>query len=110
MCTKSGHTSGRLRVTQAFIALSGIPESASVPSVISIVRIGIHEIRIFNVSSPVGDEPALWIELFDHDTKVSVDCCSFREIDAAIAAFDDMVSQAERLNEADEPEAGDAPV
>ena len=57
-----------------------------------------------------GDAPALWIELFDHDVRMSVDSCSCREIEDAVAAFDALVSQAEALNDGGGPEATDAQV
>jgi hypothetical protein len=111
MCTKSIQTSGRLRVTQAFIALSSIPGSSPAPRTLSIAMIGKCEIRMFNASSiQPGDAPPLWIELFDHDAQVSVDSCICREIDDAVAAFDELLSDAETLNEVCRPEAGDAQV
>jgi hypothetical protein len=111
MCTKPSHTSGRLRVTQAFIALSSIPGSSPVSRTLSIVIIGTCEIRMFNASSTwPGDAPSLWIELFDHGARVSVDSCSCREIDEAVAAFDELLSDAETLNQVSGPEANDAQV
>jgi hypothetical protein len=109
MCTKPGRTSGRLRTTQAFIALSSISESSSVPRTISIVKIGKYEIRMFN-GPPIwpGGTRASWLELFDHNAQLSVDSCSCREIDEALTGFDELVSQAERLNEACGPEEDDA--
>lgn len=107
MCTKSSRTSGRLRITQAFIALSSIPEVSSAPRTISIVRIGEREIRMSSaLPSRSGGAPMLWLELFDHE--VSVDSCSCREIDDAVAAFEALLAQAECLNETGKPEADDA--
>jgi hypothetical protein len=109
MCTKSGRTSGRLRTTQAFIALSSISESGSAPRTISIVKIGEYEIRMFNGSSIwPGGTRASWLELFDHNAQLSVDSCSCREIDEALTGFEGLLSQAERLNEAHGPEQDDA--
>jgi hypothetical protein len=109
MCTKSGRTSGRLRTTQAFIALSSISESSAAPRTISIVKIGKYEIRMFNGSSIwPGGTRASWLELFDHNAQLSVDSCSCREIDEALTGFDELVSQTERLNEARGPEEDDA--
>jgi hypothetical protein len=109
MCTKSGRTSGWLRTTQAFIALSSISESGSAPRTISIVKIGEYEIRMFNGSSIwPGGTRASWLELFDHNAQLSVDSCSCREIDEALTGFEGLLSQAERLNEAHGPEQDDA--
>ena len=98
MCTISGDRGGRLRVAQAYIALLSIPESGSAPKTIPVARIGKYEIRMSN-GSPVrfGDGSPVWIELFDHDALVSVDSCSCREIEDALAAFDHLVAQAQEL-------------
>lgn len=95
MCTKSSRTSGRLRVTQAYIALSDIPGSNPTPRTIVVERIGTYEIRMFN-GSPTrsGDAPRLWMELFDHDAQGSLDSCSFHEIDDALSVFDELVARA----------------
>lgn len=109
MCTKSSRISGRLRTTQAFIALSSISESNSAPRTVSIVKIGKYEIRMFNGSSIwPGRTLASWLELFDHNAQLSVDSCSCREIDEALTGFDELLSQAESLNEACGPEEDDA--
>ena len=50
---------------------------------------------MFNGSpTAAGDAPLLWMELFDHDAQMSLDSCSFREIDDAVSAFDELVAQA----------------
>lgn len=111
MCTKSSQTSGRLRVTQAFIALSSIAGSSPAPRTLSIATIGKCEIRMLNASSTwPGDAPPLWIELFDHDAQMSVDSSCCHEIDDAVAALDEWLSDAETLNEVRRPEADDAQV
>lgn len=111
MCTKPSQASGRLRVTQAFIALSSIPGSSPVSRTLSIVITGNCEIRMFNaLPTWPGDAPPLWIELFDHGDRVSVDSCSCREIDEAVAAFDALLSDAEALNAARGAEANGAQV
>lgn len=95
MCTNSSRTSRRLRVTQAYIALSGVPGSSPTPRTISVESIGAYEVRMFS-GSPArsGDAPLLWMELFDHDAQRSVDSCAFREIDDALSAFDELVARA----------------
>ena len=92
MCTKSD-ASGRLRVTQAYIALLGIAGSSFPPKMVSVTRIGEYEVRMFSgLPTECGDAP-LWMELFDHAGQVSLDSCSFREIDDAVSAFDELVAQ-----------------
>jgi hypothetical protein len=90
MCTKSD-TSGRLRVTQAYIALLGIAGSFP-PKMVSVTRMGEYEVRMFNGLPTESGDAALWMELFDHAGQVSLDSCSFREIDDAVSAFEQLVS------------------
>jgi hypothetical protein len=92
--------SGRLRVTQAFIALSSMPGSNSTQRYVTVVRVGEYEIRLFNGAPRCGDASLVWMELFDHDANRTVDSCSFREIDDAVSAFEEFVSQAKSSNEA----------
>jgi len=108
MCTKFSRTSGRLRTTQAFIALSNIPEGCGRSETISIARIGSYEIRMFSglPSWPYG-VPLIWIELFDHGVRLSADSCGCHEIDDAVAGFDAFVAQAEHPNQTCGPEADD---
>lgn len=107
MCEKFNSTSGRLRVAQAFIAISSLAESSSALRFVSVVRLGKYEIRMF--SSP-GDPPRLWMELFDHGAGISLDSCSCREIDDAVSGFEALVSQVKYLNGGLGPDAGDPQV
>jgi hypothetical protein len=108
---KFSRTSGRLRTTQAFIALSRIPEGGVASKAISIARIGTYEIRMFS-GLPIWPDgiPLIWIELFDHSARRSVDSCGCHEIDDAMAGFDALFAEAENLNQTGEPEAGEAQV
>ena len=109
MCTKLSRTSGRFRTTQAFIALSIIPEGGVASKTISIARIGGYEIRMFSgLPSWPGGVPLIWIELFDHGARLSLDSCGCHEIDDAMAGFDALVAQAENPNQSCGPETGDA--
>jgi len=95
MCTNSSRISGRLRVTQAYIALSGLPGSHPAPRFISLAKIGACEIRMFSGTPPrSGDAPLLWMELFDHAEQKSMDSSSFREVHDALSAFDVLVAGA----------------
>jgi len=109
MCAECNPTSGRLRLVQAFIGLSSMPGNSSVSRHVSVARIGKYEIRMFSVFTTQSSEaPQLWMELFDHDAKISIDSSSCHEIDDTVAAFEAMVAQATNLNELRGPEADDA--
>lgn len=88
---------GELRISQAYIKLLGLPQNQQGARMISLERIGDHEILMFDVSpDSASDTPLFWLELFDHETKSSVDSCSCYEIAQAVTIFDDFISLAKR--------------
>jgi hypothetical protein len=108
MCVNNP-TSGWLRVTQAFIALSSMPGTTFNQRHVSVARAGGYEIRMFNVAPTCcGAASLVWMELFDRDAQRTVDSCSCGEIDEAVSAFEAFVSQAKSSKQARGPEAADA--
>jgi hypothetical protein len=86
---------GELRITQAYIRLLGLPQNAQGARMISLERIGRHEVRMFDVSPDgAADAPLFWLELFDHEAKSSIDGCSCSEIAQAVTVLDDFISLA----------------
>jgi hypothetical protein len=64
---------------------------------ISLERIGCHEVIMFDVSpDSATDAPLFWLQLFDHEAKLSVDSCSCTEIAQAVTVFDDFIALAKR--------------
>jgi hypothetical protein len=100
-------TLSRLRIAQAYIRLLCVPGGSSGASV-SVVRIGRCEIRIFEGSETNADGmPLIWLELFDHGAKTSVDTFGCYEIDDAAGIFEDFILQAGLLNGAPGPDGSD---
>ena len=98
-----------LRISQAYLKLLSIPESADGARTVSLERIGNHEIRMFeSAASDSTEGPLFWMELFNLDRQASVDSCSCDGIEEAAIAFEGFVAQA---REPDEPSPGgrDAP-
>ena len=88
---------GELRISQAYIKLLGLPQNAQGARMISLERIGNHEVVMFDVSHDCAtDAPLFWLELFDHATKSSVDSCSCTEIAQAVTVFDDFIALAKK--------------
>jgi hypothetical protein len=86
-----------LRISQAYIKLLGLPGNEQGARMISLERIGHHEVLMFDVSpDSATDAPLFWLELFDHVAKSSVDSCSCTEIAQAVPVFNDFVSLAKR--------------
>ena len=102
----------RQAANSAGFRCSFIPSgSSSSPRSVSVAGMGRYEIRMFNsLPTRTGDAPLLWVELFDHDAQISVDSCACREIDDAVSAFDDLVSQVKNSGGLCRPEADDAQV
>ena len=94
MGTTFDETLGRLRVTQAYIELSLIPErTRTVP----VARTGNYEIRMLLLSEHCSNsEPAIWMELFDLGSQLSVDSIRCSEVQDALAAFKEFVTQARK--------------
>jgi hypothetical protein len=99
--TKRRH---ELRIAQAYVKLLCIPEGSFETS-LSLAWIGNCEIRMFGGSHADPDSMTLfWLELFDHGTKTSVDSFGCRDVEDAVARFEDFIAQAGHLYEAAEPD------
>jgi hypothetical protein len=98
VCRTFDETLGELRVTEAYIELLSIPEQDSATATIPIARAGNHEIRILRLPPDGCDgEPAIWMELFDHDSRFPVDSSNCRGIDDALATFKEFVAQVKSI-------------
>lgn len=95
----SEKTFNELRLTRAYIKLLCLPQTSAGPRIVSVVRIGSNEIRIFNGSqSEVDGAPEFWMELFDHVAQQSIDSCGCLEIEDALPVFDDFLRRASDSN------------
>jgi hypothetical protein len=93
-CNRSERTLTELKIAQAYVRLSSIPEDSPEASV-SLVSVAGCEIRM--VRGPESDldrVPLFWLELFDHNTKRAIDSFCCRRIKDAVPIFDDFVAQA----------------
>src|SRR5260221_14765456 len=96
----------KLHVIQAYIKLLCLPDTEPGGRMISLDRIGSYEIRMFEPSQPGSDNGLLfWIELFDHDSRSSIDSCSCYEIEEAARVCESFILQAQRPDEGCSPEA-----
>ena len=93
-CNPSERTLTELKIAQAYVRLSSIPEDSPEASV-SLASITSCEIRM--VRGPEADRdrvPLFWLELFDHNTKRAIDSFCCHRIKDAVPIFDDFVAQA----------------
>jgi hypothetical protein len=91
MCTTFDETLGHLRVTQAYIELAMISERTMVP----VARTGSYEIRMLLLPEHCStSESEIWMELFDLGTQLSVDSIRCSQVQDALAAFKEFLTQA----------------
>ena len=87
-----------MKIARAYVRLSSIPGDNPEASVL-LATIGSCEIHMFRGPAVHPDgAPLFWLELFDH-TKISVDGFVCHTIKDAVPIFDDLISQANALNE-----------
>jgi hypothetical protein len=92
-------TVNELRIARAYGKLSSISGDSSKVSV-SLARIGNCEIQMFRwLETQSG--ALFWLELFDHNTRTSVDSFQCHEIKDAAPAFEELILQATHLNDLD---------
>ncbi len=84
-----------LRITRAYTKLLSIPETTNGARIVSLLCAGNCEIRIFKPLRADPAEPSLfWMELFDYRSQSTLDSCCCRDVEIAVAAFNDFVEQA----------------
>jgi hypothetical protein len=83
-----------LRIAQAYVKLSSIPEDSAEVSV-PLAAIGNCEIRMLRVSeADLDGVPLFWLELFDHGTGTSIDSFRCQKIKEAVPVFEYFMSEA----------------
>ena len=92
VCKASDIEFSKLRISRAYIKLLCIPEGAA--KIVSLVRIGNYEVRMFEGSESGSDAAPLFsIELFDHDAQSRVAVCSCCGIEEGAAVYRDFISR-----------------
>jgi hypothetical protein len=101
MNSTSETTLVELRIAQAYVKLSSIPEDSAEASV-SLIAIGSCEIRMLRArEADLDGVPLFWLELFDHATRTSIDSFRCHKIKDAVPVFEYFMSEAAFLNGAD---------
>jgi hypothetical protein len=94
-----------LKVTQAYVRLFSVPASENGVRSIPLAKFGNYEVRLAELPSihaSAADLP-IWMELYDHRIRCSIDGCGCSDLEDAIPAAEDLLSQAQQLNRGDEP-------
>ena len=88
-----------LRVTQAYASLFLAPKREDGSKVALIARLGAFEVLLVEMPSPnVADTSRIWIELRGRDDQITIDSCGCDDLERAIFAAEDFVSQAIQRN------------
>jgi hypothetical protein len=91
-----------LRIAKAYVRLCAISENSS-DEFVSLASIGSHEIRLLAGSEIDADGvPLFWLELFDHNTKGSIDSFVCHRIKDAVPVFCEFLSQMQDTNATDQ--------
>jgi hypothetical protein len=104
LCKSSTDRSVALTVTQAYVRLFSVPASENGLRSVPLAKFGNYEVRLAELPSlaSAADLP-IWVELYDHHIRCSIDGCGCSDLEDAIPAAEDLLSQAQRLNKGDEP-------
>jgi len=95
----SERTPAELLISRAYATISAIVKDDPQASV-SLASIGSHEIRMFlGRGANLNDVPQFWLELFDHDTRRSIDSFLCHQVKDAAPVFEEFMSQALHLSE-----------
>ena len=90
-------TSLEARLVQAYIMLPVVPKYERDLKFASVIRYGAYEVRLVERPSP-SDTFVFWVELFDHDTQVSIDGGGADDFERALATAEYLASLAEKLD------------
>ena len=96
------HRSVALRVTQAYARLFSIPVSEKGVRSVPLAKFGNYEVRLAELPSSAAGLP-IWMELYDHHVRCSIDGYGCSDLEDAIPAAEDLLSQAQRLSKGDKP-------
>ena len=87
------------RIVQSYVWVLRAPKDIDGLQSASLARHGAYEVRLIEPSGmPQGDSMPFWIELFDHKNKFGLDSYGGHDIEEAVVAAEDMISEAELLH------------
>ena len=96
------HQDGRFvnRFCRAYVSLAAAPPNRDGLRIVSFARFGAVEVRLMEFTDRlVPDDMDVWIELYHHETKSSLDSFRCQDLDEAESLVEHFVSAARRLNE-----------
>ena len=88
-----------LRLTRAYIDLLLAPADEQGARTIALARFGKYEVRLSEFAKDDDETTPTWLEIYARHTQASIDSCSCDDLEEAIHAAKDFISQARALNE-----------
>jgi hypothetical protein len=84
----------------AHAKLQLVPPGACSLRAVTLLRFGPFEIRVVQPLSATSTNAVIfWVEMFDHDRKLSIDSIGDCTVDDAVIAAEDFIARATALNE-----------
>jgi hypothetical protein len=86
------------RLIQAYLKLFLAAQDEDGSKTVSLARFGSYEVRVIELwhDASASGFP-VWLELYEHDTHSTLDSCGCSELEEAVAAADELISQARQL-------------
>ena len=93
----SERTHAELLISKVYVQLSTMKDGSQATA--SLASIGIYEVRMFlRRGGDLNGVPQFWLELFDHNTRRSVDSFLCHQIKDAAPVFEEFMSHAAHLS------------
>jgi hypothetical protein len=87
------------QIIQSYVWVLREPETADGQRTCTLARHGVYEVRLLEPSlMPQGDTIPFWIELFDHDRKLTLDSVGKDDVEEAAFYANALIKQAELLH------------
>jgi hypothetical protein len=93
------------KLIRAYLALQVAGAADDGLRVIPLARFGAYEVRLCEPTDEVVDTFPVWLELYCHRRRTTLDACGRDALDAAVAAADAFIERAKMLHLDGTPEA-----
>jgi hypothetical protein len=88
------------RIIQSYVWVLRAPHDVDGLRMCSLARHGAFEVRLIEPSHmPRGDSVPFWIELYDHERRITLDSFGNDDLEEAAISTVDLISEAEKLNQ-----------
>ena len=86
------------RLVRAYLALFLLPWTEGAKAV-RLARFGVYEVRLVEIAhDPAADGFPMWLELYAHDVRMSLDSCGCEAFDDAVSAAAELIERASVLH------------